>query len=159
MNAPLRSLAAPALCLSLSACGGAPEGTPSTTGAAAATKCEKETRAEPYVAGMEAKGTTVTVSLRASTPTPPSLGDNDWTLDVKDGSKKPLAGATLTVTQRMPDHGHGGVKTPVITDSGDGSYDVGPVNFNMEGYWENTVAVKSADGSIDDKAVLKLCVE
>lgn len=73
-----------------------------------------------------------------------------------DSSGDSIAGASITLTQYMPDHGHGGVKTIAVTELGGGRYDASPVNFFMSGYWETTVEVKKA--ATDDKVVIKLCI-
>lgn len=119
--------------------------------------CLNETRSTPYTPGMVVAGQAgVTVAL-TSNPAPPALGDNAWTFMVNDPGGAPVSGATITVTQVMVDHGHGGAKTVVVTDLGGGRYRAAPVNFNMVGYWETTLLVKKAP--LDDEVVIKLCVQ
>jgi hypothetical protein len=65
----------------------------------------------------------------------------------------------------MVDHAHGGAKAIVVTELGGGEYRAAPVNFNMSGYWETTLVVKTGGldcpscGNIDDRVVIKLCVQ
>jgi hypothetical protein len=120
-------------------------------------ECVNETRSTPYSPGMVFAGASgVTVSL-TSTPAPPSQGDNTWTFTVKDSGGVVVPGATITASQEMVDHGHGGVRAVVVTDLRGGSYQAAPVNFNMPGYWETTLHVQKAP--IDDRVVIKLCVQ
>lgn len=119
--------------------------------------CANETRADPYSAGETFEGTQgVTISLVDSDPAPPALGDNTWTLDVKDSTGAEIADATITAKQEMVDHGHGGSKTIHVTSLGGASYKAAPVNFNMQGYWENEFTVKTA--TIESKVVVKVCI-
>lgn len=125
--------------------------------AAAASICANDHRALAYTPGMSDTGPAgVTVALSSSVPAPPAVGDNDWTLLVTDSSGA-VTGASITVAQLMPDHGHGGVKAVAVTEVGGGVYDASPVNFNMSGYWETTVEVKKS--AVDDRVVIKLCID
>jgi len=125
--------------------------------AASASVCANDARATAYTPGMSGTGPAgVTVALSSSVPAPPIRGDNDWTLLVTDASGK-VTGASLAVTQLMPDHGHPGAKTIVVTETGGGLYDASPVNFNMSGYWETTVEVTK--GAVVDRVVFKLCID
>jgi len=125
---------------------------------AAAVNCAVETRADPYVAGMEEAGANgYSVKLMASTPAPPAKGDNAWELQVLSGTT-PLDGATVTVTPFMPDHGHGTpIGATVTAGATAGMYDADPVNLWMPGYWEVTVAID--DGGTTDSVVFKTCID
>jgi hypothetical protein len=120
--------------------------------------CAKETRATKYSAGMTEKtSSNISVSIEDAAPAPPAVGNNDWTLSVKDASGNPMPGAALTVYPFMVDHGHTGGRKTIVTDNGDGTYHCTPVNFNMEGYWEITVTV--AKDTTKETAMFPLCVE
>jgi len=122
-----------------------------------ANDCATDTRAEPYSAGATFEGTNgVKISLMDSAPAPPALGNNTWTLDVKDSAGAAIADATIAAEQFMVDHGHPGAKAIGITSLGGGSYEAKPVNFNMSGYWETTFTVTSA--GVESKVVVKLCI-
>src|SRR5690349_11569471 len=87
-----------------------------------ADECAGDTRAEPFSAGMTFEGTNgMKIGLMDSDPAPPALGDNTWTLDLKDSSDAEVADATMTVIQTMVDHGHHGSKTIHVTSLGGGS--------------------------------------
>lgn len=130
---------------------------PGTSQHPASDECASDTRAEPFSAGMTFEGTNgMTIGLMDSDPAPPALGDNTWTLDLKDSSGAEVADATMTVKQTMVDHGHGGSKTIKVTSLGGGSYKAAPVNFNMSGYWETEFTVTTASG--DSTIVVKTCI-
>jgi hypothetical protein len=120
-------------------------------------ECASDTRAEPFSAGMTFEGTNgMTIGLTDSDPAPPRLGDNTWTIDLKDSSGAEVADATMTVIQTMVDHGHQGSKTIKVTSLGGGSYKAAPVNFNMSGYWETAFTMKTASG--ESTVVVKTCI-
>lgn len=114
-----------------------------------------------YTAGIQARGKDglITVTLDDSNPAPPSVGNNDWTIDVKDAEGKPIAGAKVQFYLWMPAHQHTSARNPIISDNSDGSYDAKDVSFNMSGLWQVTVKVTSADGSMTDSAMFTLCAE
>ncbi len=126
---------------------------------AAAVSCAQETRADPYVAGMEAMGANgYKVVLMTSDPAPPAKGDNVWTLQVMATGDAPVDGATVGVVPFMPDHGHGTPITATVTGTGsNGEYGATPVNLWMPGYWEVTVNID--DGGTTDTAVFKVCID
>lgn len=126
---------------------------------AAAVNCASETRADPYVAGMEASGSNgYKVVLMSSTPAPPAKGDNEWQLQLVDTGDTPIDGATLELSPFMPDHGHGTPIGAVVTPAGsNGEYTATPVNLWMPGYWEVTVNID--DGGTTDSAVFKVCID
>lgn len=141
------------------ACGADPtperSGTTSTP-SALPDACTNETRSPPFKAELPFSDSSgVTVKLLSSTPAPPKVGDNTWVIEVDDPTGAPIKGAELGFSQFMPDHGHPGVKQPVITEEEGGRYSLSPVNFNMQGYWENYVTIASA--TVDVKVTVKVC--
>jgi hypothetical protein len=110
-------------------------------------------------AGGETDAGGVTARLLDANPSPPAVGDNSWTFAVDGPDGNPLMGATIKLTQKMPAHGHGGVKTPVVTDNGDGTYDLSPINFNMDGFWLNHFEVVNAAQNIDETLSINICVQ
>jgi hypothetical protein len=121
--------------------------------------CSMEDRADVFAVGLARPGEkgTVTVTLMASTPAPPSRGDNTWSIGLTDGAGAPITGAAVTVTPFMPDHRHGtGIKAK-ITEQGAGLYQATPVNLWMPGLWEITVAATPAGGA-EDRAVFRFCI-
>ena len=111
-----------------------------------ANSCDEEPRAAPYVAGIERVGEEglVRVAILSANPAPPDVGENDWVLQVSDAETGAmLTGCALTVTGWMPDHGHGTVYDPTITETAtEGSYDVVSLDLIMAGYWEITFTVE-----------------
>ena len=98
----------------------------------------------------------LTVELSESSPAPPELFDNKWTVTLSDGAG-PMAGATVTVDTWMPDHGHPSPKTVSVTEIGDGKYELFPVNLFMPGLWEVTVNVEDGAGS-SDSVTFQFCM-
>ncbi|MEQ1504389.1 MAG: FixH family protein [Myxococcota bacterium] len=111
--------------------------------------------AETFVAGVSHEtplGRTVAVA--EASPTPPDVGDNQWTVTVTDADGA-AAALPLKLTPWMPLHGHG--LTPpdyAGADEGDGSYVVTPFDLIMPGLWQFTV-----DLGDDDAAVFLFCAE
>jgi hypothetical protein len=138
--------------LSVAGCGGS-SGTETTN-------CATETRADTYSPGMEKLGMqgSLTMRLVQSVPAPPTKGDNDWTLQLRDGKGALLGGAALTVTPYMPDHKHGTSIKAVIKDLGGGTYDIAPLNLFMPGLWTVTIAAQPTGGAAD-QAVFSFCID
>lgn len=154
-------LAVGTMALALAGCSGGGGGGGTDTGESANSAmsggCATETRAEPFSAGMSKTGDNgVKVAIMQSDPAPPQIYDNVWELQVSDASGM-LEGATLEIEPRMPDHGHGSPRVPQITDMGGGDYEAKRVNFNMSGYWEVHVRVKTAD--MKDEVMFPICIE
>mgnify|MGYP001552691117 CR=1 FL=1 len=95
--------------------------------------------------------------LMASDPAPPDRGNNTWTVAVSDASGPPVTGATIDVKPYMPDHGHGTPIIATVTDKGDGSYLITPVNLFMVGLWQVTLTIDQAGKS--DQVVYDFCIE
>jgi hypothetical protein len=107
-------------------------------------------RGDSYVAGLtKTAADGMTVELLDALPAPPALNDNAWTILVKDASGNALDGAQISVTPRMPDHGHGTPIVATVTDQGGGSYLLDPVNLFMAGYWTVAIRVVPAGGTAD----------
>jgi hypothetical protein len=67
---------------------------------------------------------------------------------VLDSAGNPVDGATMTVAGGMPQHGHGLPTKPRMTGRVDtGLYEIGGVRFNMGGWWEFKLAIRSTAGS------------
>jgi len=120
--------------------------------------CDIETRSDTFAAGMSKLGASgMEFVLVGSNPTPPSKGDNTWTIQVLDGST-PADSATVGLVPFMPDHGHGTSKTAVATATGEpGTFEISPVNLWMPGLWE--VTVDAQDGASTDQVVFSFCID
>src|SRR5687768_3902976 len=85
--------------------------------------CAKETRGQPYSAGLKYVGSAgLTVTLVESKPAPPTPADNVWTLQITDAAGAAVLGATVVLDPRMPGHPHGSCSTVVVTELTDGKY-------------------------------------
>lgn len=144
----------------LVACGG-----DDSTDAGQAGLCSEEARADEFVVGMEKStvdskfGVRLTEVLVQDTPKPPDRGDNLWTFQVVDASGAPVDGAMVDVKPWMPDHGHG--TNPLHLDARlepqVGTYEVGPFDLFMGGFWEFTFTVDAAGTT--DTVDFGFCVE
>ncbi|HRC57056.1 MAG TPA: FixH family protein [Kofleriaceae bacterium] len=121
--------------------------------------CQKDTRADDIVDGMEKMGERQVVSFRlvSASPSPPRRPDNTWIMALQSAGA-PLVGATVSTTLFMPDHNHGTQIKPVITATSEpGTYKFEPLNLWMPGLWEITFEATPAGGS-KDRAVFRVCV-
>lgn len=115
---------------------------------------------EDIIAGLTKEGTNAIVQVRyvASTPAPPAEDDNRWTVQLLDMTGAPLTdGAITDVKPWMPDHGHGTMVVPTMSDmDADGMVEIGAIDFRMPGVWTLTFTVETA-GQIDT-ATFGLCI-
>ena len=120
--------------------------------------CAEEERDEPVTGGDVLTGDSETLRLALVTldPTVPDLGENEWTVEVRDSGDIPVEGCTIEVEPWMPDHGHGSTDISAV-ELGAGEYSLTPVEFVMPGYWE--VALSITCGEDSDNLLLKLCIE
>jgi hypothetical protein len=125
--------------------------------------CATETRDDDFAIGLEKPGAAgaLDFTLMSADPAPPVRGDNTWVIQVNSMSGgvvgAPAAGASMTVTPYMPDHGHPSGKTVHIEAMPDaGQYKLTPLNFWMPGLWETTLDVTSGGGN--DVVVLRFCI-
>jgi hypothetical protein len=112
--------------------------------------------AQPFLEGMEVMSTGgCYVGITTAQPAPPDVGDNVWTLAIRDDSG-PIEGLQIVVTPWMPQHGHG--LTPpdyTATELGGGTYEVAPFDLIMPGLWEFTVELRGEQ----DTAKFAFCAE
>ena len=76
------------------------------------------------------------VAVRSCPNQPPTRGLDELQYTVTTPSGAPEDGLTMTVVPWMPDMGHGGSVTPVVTPEGHGVYLVTDVYFYMPGPWQ-----------------------
>ncbi|WP_050433354.1 FixH family protein [Chondromyces crocatus] len=141
--------------------GGDEDGATTTTTHGHEGVCEGETRGDHYSAGMEVPSTSGahTLRLQQASPAPPVKGENTWTFVITDDTGAGVTGATVTVTPRMPDHGHGSPQPPTVSETGEaGEFQASAIDFSMAGYWEVTIAAALATGETES-FVLGFCVE
>lgn len=143
----------------LGACGDDAGGSPDA-GDTSLPSCAEDDRDVDYVAGITAEGAAqYSVALMDSNPSPPSKGDNIWSIELSDPQGVAAAGMELDVTAFMPDHGHSTTAVAVVTDDGNGAYTINPVNLFMPGYWEISIAVMDPASAELDTIMFKFCVE
>jgi hypothetical protein len=125
--------------------------------------CAADTRGEEFVVGLEKVGAAGALDFRlmSADPSPPSRGDNTWTLQLNAMSGgtvgSPQTGATITVTPFMPDHQHGTAIRVLVEEMADpGRYKLSPVNLWMPGVWETTIQASTPSGT--DEVVYTFCL-
>jgi hypothetical protein len=79
----------------------------------------------------------VNVSLAQATPALPERGENTWVIQL-DEQETPIEGCTLSVTPYMLEHMHGVPTPPVVSELGEGTYQVAQINLIMPGQWDLT---------------------
>jgi hypothetical protein len=91
----------------------------------------------------------VIVHLLRIEPSPPSLGDNAWTVLVSDRNGQPARDVSIEVRPTMPAHGHGTPVAPrVVSGEARGEYRVFPLHLFMPGLWEIRFEIAHADGGV-----------
>lgn len=151
-----------ALLLIASGCGSASSGDTTGAGGAAPSLCAKDPRAEAYAVGLEQKSDDGRMKIRFidASPAPPSKGTNQWTIQLLDGSDKPIDDATMTIKPFMPDHGHGSSITPQVTwMKSNGNYQITLVDLFMPGIWQITFNITPPGGAAPDAVVFTFCVD
>lgn len=91
-----------------------------------------------------------------SDPGVPRVGENTVFLSVTDPDGVPATGASIEVEPWMPHHGHGTESVPVVTELGEGEYEVANVVYNMSGMWELRTELTTPEHS--DRVVLDVDV-
>lgn len=81
------------------------------------------------------EGESITVAWKPSGGTVPR--NESFDMDVRLlRNNQPCSGARIVVSGWMPDHGHGMVRIPQITEEGDGCYRVTDMLLHMRGHWD-----------------------
>lgn len=121
--------------------------------------CTSDPRGQTYAPGLAvtSQDGAMKLVLLESDPGPPVRGTNAFTVQVTDGSGANVAGATLTVTPTMPDHGHT-TTPPSVTANADGTYTISGLYFFMDGIWQISVLVATDAGPVGTVA-LDFCIE
>ena len=123
--------------------------------------CSQDSRVATFASGLSASGLAkrLTVTILNGDPSPPRRGPgeagmNVWKVELKiDG--QPVDPKDVTISTKMPDHGHGSPKVPVLAANADGTFNVTNLFFFMGGVWETTFASTKAN----EQATITLCVE
>lgn len=102
----------------------------------------------------------LTFELVQTDPSPPVKGNNLFVVRASNPDGSPVTG-TLSLTLKMPDHGHSASTLPKpVLDAETSSYTLDPVTLFMAGVWELGLEMKSnaADGARDTVSFY-VCVE
>jgi len=79
------------------------------------------------------------------------MGVNAVEMIIHDAADKDVAGAEITITPWMPEHGHGVSEKPEVKERGGGVYSVDNIVLIMTGWWELKIDIK--EGDREDTAV------
>lgn len=112
-----------------------------------------------FEAGMtkQAAPEQLTIELVTAEPAPPAVrADNSWLLRVTDADGDVVTGAELVVTPYMPKHQHGSAEV-VVSELGDGEYELAPIELIMPGVWEIPVSVTPSDGRASE-TTFRFCI-
>jgi hypothetical protein len=129
-----------------------------------AVSCAMDPRIDTYTAGLTKAGAkgAAQVKIVSADPAPPAKGGNTWSIQILDASGNPLD-ATVTVDEKMPDHGHGTAVKPKITPGdGAGTYTIAPLYLFMAGVWRVQLSIlpAGADGGPPiDVVSFYFCIE
>jgi hypothetical protein len=113
---------------------------------------------DTYMAGMEKEGINgrFTVVLVSSDPEPMERGDYEWTIRILDDEDAVVTDADVNSTPMMPAMGHGTPVNENVTNNGDGTYTLTPVNLFMGGLWVVTIDVEA--GGETDNVEFAFCI-
>jgi hypothetical protein len=97
------------------------------------------------------------IELVSAEPSPPAVRtDNAWRLRVADADGAMVTGAELVVSPYMPAHQHGSAEV-IVTELGEGQYELSPIELIMPGVWEIPVAVSTLEGT-SSEATFRFCI-
>jgi hypothetical protein len=123
--------------------------------------CSEDPRAEMFALGVEkqSEGGAFKVRLEETTPSPPKLGDNFWTLVFLDANGAPLAVEAPRLNGSLLDRDQQTIPrwSYALPLDMTGRYRVGPFNMFTEGLWEFTI--EAAKNGAGDRAQLRFCVQ
>jgi hypothetical protein len=77
-------------------------------------------------------------------------GRNELDIYITDGKGLAVEGATIEIKPWMPEHGHGAMWPPTVTEKGRGLYSA-VIPLTMMGHWELQFRIRKGD--VEDTAV------
>jgi hypothetical protein len=120
-----------------------------------------------YAAGMAQKGTSGALTFQIVSVNGGSIETNldSWTIKVTDANCEPVDGLALTIRMWMPQHSHGWTAA-TATGAGGGVYDIGNMDFFMNGYWTVTITATGSStpdagssAALSDSTVFSFCLD
>jgi hypothetical protein len=116
---------------------------------------------DEYMPGLEKDGIngTFTVVLVESDPEPGTAADNgdyEWTIRVLDAGGDVVTDADVNATPMLPAMGHGTPVPETVTNNGDGTYSLTPLNLFMGGRWVVTIDIEA--GGETDNVEFAFCI-
>lgn len=118
--------------------------------------CAGDPRVQPLVGVVERPGMSLVARRDGSTPAGSARGLYTWTVTVRTETGPLPEGATLTATPRMPDHGHGARRPPVVRALGGGRFEVSALDLYMDGVW--TVTLRVSVNGATETFVFGVCI-
>jgi hypothetical protein len=80
------------------------------------------------------------------------FGRNEIILSITDAKGINVEGAKVEITPWMPEHGHGSLWPPTITEQGNGRYRA-VIALTMAGHWQLKVSIRKGD--LEDSTVFE----
>ncbi len=77
-------------------------------------------------------------------------GRNEFDIHITDEKNADVEGAKIEITPFMPEHGHGSMWPPTVTEKGKGLYRA-VVPLTMSGHWQLTITISKEQ--IEDRIV------
>ncbi len=135
------------LALALAAACGGSQSSPADAGDVI--DCASDPRVATYAPNLSVNSASggMKFVLVSSSPAPPAVGVDTWSLRVTDTSGQPLSDLSLSAVPFMPDHQHGPSVVPQVASKGGGNYTVSNLDFFMPGVWMTTFTSASPSDS------------
>jgi hypothetical protein len=114
---------------------------------------------DPFEVGLSKRAAPdpLSIELVSAEPSPPAVRtDNVWRLRLTDADGAAVTGAELTATPYMPAHQHGSAEV-LVTELGEGEYELSPIELIMPGVWEIPITVSTLDGT-SSEATFRFCI-
>lgn len=118
--------------------------------------CARDPRVQANAAVVERSGVTIRARREAAAPEGSARALYTWTVALRTDAGPVPDDATLSVSLRMPDHGHGARRPPTVRPLGGGRFALADLDLYMEGVWTVTLRV-TANGATE-QIVFGVCI-
>jgi hypothetical protein len=118
--------------------------------------CVSDPRVQTLVGGVERLGMTVTARRESAAPAGSARTLYTWTVALRSAAGPLPDDATLGVSLRMPDHGHGARRPPTVRPLGGGRFELADLDLFMDGVW--TVTLRVSVNGVTDQVVFGVCI-